>query len=247
MHDPLVVAFEIRRPWPQRSPLPAAGHRDVRWKIRLRHDHTPACANEPPHPEGPFPWWKPSSYSAFARLAGRDFYWPPVITVWHREPGGRDALTVCMKRTQRPDGEWKYSRGWRFHAHHWKIQVHPTQQLRRRLLTRCEWCGGRDAKGDRVNYSLQWHRSKGHWWQGERGLYHRDCSSISTAHHECVCADPLLEHDGWGKCALCGKFRAHGITPEQLARVRELAAIPEGTRRAVAVLDGESDFDVEVD
>jgi len=40
---------------------------------------------------------------------------------------------------------------------------------------------------------------------------------------------------------LRGRHRGHGLTPEQLARVRELAAIPEGARRAG------SDFDVEVD
>lgn len=241
MHDPLVVAFKIRRPWPQRSTLPAAGRSDVRWKIRLRHDCTPSCADDPPHPEGPFPWWRPSSYSAFVRLAGRDYYWPPVVTVWHREPGGRDALTMCRKRRQRPDGTWKFSGWWRIHVHHWHLQVHPLQQLRRSLLTRCAWCGGRDVKGDRVNFSHQWHRKREHWWQGERGLYHRDCSGIASAHHACVCEDPLLEHDDWGRCALCGKHRAYGETPERLARVRELAAIPEGARQTG------SDFDVEVD
>src|ERR1041384_5675337 len=98
MHDPLTVAFEIRRPWPERTPLPAAGHASVRWRIRLHHDCTPSRGQDPPHRDGAFPWWRPSSYSAFWRLAGRDYYWPPVIAVWHREPDGRDGLSVCSKR-----------------------------------------------------------------------------------------------------------------------------------------------------
>ncbi|MBA0126303.1 hypothetical protein H0B56_12195 [Haloechinothrix sp. YIM 98757] len=28
------------------------------------------------------------------------------------------------------------------------------------------------------NVSHQWHRSRGRWWQGETGLYHRECSSL---------------------------------------------------------------------
>lgn len=60
MHDPMVVAFEIPRPWPQRSPLPATGthHDGVRWRIRLNHQHVSGCENDPPHKDGPFPWWK---------------------------------------------------------------------------------------------------------------------------------------------------------------------------------------------
>ncbi|MBP2704433.1 hypothetical protein JOL79_11470 [Microbispora sp. RL4-1S] len=230
MHDPLVVAFEIRRPWPQRSPLPAAGHNSIRWRIRLHHTHVAGCENDPPHRQGAFPWWRPSSYSAFWRLAGRDFYWPSLITIWHREPGGRDALTMCQKRSQRADGTWKFSRGWRWHIHHWRLQFPPLQALRRRLLTRCEWCRGQHVKGDPVNVSHQWGRPRGRWWQGETGLFHGDCSGIATAHRACACEDPLTEHEGYGRCLHCGRFRPWGMQPERLARVRELQTIPAGAR-----------------
>ncbi|MEU3255863.1 hypothetical protein, partial [Streptomyces sp. NPDC006997] len=171
MHDPLTVAFEIRRPWPERSTLPAAGDKAARWRIRLHHDCGTWCADDPPHREGSFPWWKPSSYSAFWRLGGRDYYFPSLITVWHREPHGRDGLTVCSKRVQRRDGTWRYTRGWRWHIHHYKLQFRTYQRLRRRLLTRCAWCGGRDRKGDAVNISHQWGGPRGRWWQGEQGLF----------------------------------------------------------------------------
>jgi hypothetical protein len=44
MHDPMVVAFEIRRPWPRRDDYqPADG---PRWQFKLRHEH---------HTDGPDP------------------------------------------------------------------------------------------------------------------------------------------------------------------------------------------------
>ncbi|MET8826118.1 hypothetical protein ABZX40_13680 [Streptomyces sp. NPDC004610] len=231
MHDPLTVAFEIRRPWPQRSPLPAAGHASVRWRIRLHHDCVSACQDDPPHRDGAFPWWRPSSYSAFSRLNGRDYYWPSLITVWHREPGGRDGLSECGKRVQRSDGTWRFSRAWRWHVHHWKIQFRPYQNRRRRLLTRCAWCGGRDRKGDAVNFSHQWNGPRARWWQGERGLFHHGCSSIERAHSTCVCVRPVLDSDTYGRCARCDLFRPFGFTDANLARARELQTVPRGGRR----------------
>jgi hypothetical protein len=155
--------------------------------------------------------------AAFWILAGRGLYFPSLITVWHRDPSGYDD-TTCR-------GKW-----WRLHVHHWKIQIHPLQDLRRWLLTRCVWCGGRSIKGDRVNVSHSWDGPRGHWWQGEKSLFHADCSSIKTAHATCVCTRPVLEHDIYGRCARCGRTRAFGSTDEQLARARELAAIPHGER-----------------
>jgi hypothetical protein len=136
MHDPLTVAFEVYRPWPSRDAWKTelAARQGMRWKIG----------------------------GAFWVVAGRGFYWPCFITVWHRDPSGYDDISCRGKR-------------WRLHVHHWRIQIHPLQQLRRRLLTRCEVCGGRSVKGRPVNFSQQWDRPRSHWWQGERGLAHMEC------------------------------------------------------------------------
>lgn len=232
MHDPMVVAFTIVRPWPKRSGLPAAPGRDTRWKIRhyhaAHHEDCPARCRT-----GPFPWWKTRSYSRFWRVAGRDWYWPPLVTIWHREPRGADALTICRRRYRDRHGEWQLSRGWRWHVTHWRIQVPPLQDARRRLLTRCAWCAGRHRKGDPVNVSHQWDRPAGQrWWHGEIGLYHRDCSAVASAARACTCTEPAPEHGDYGRCWRCGKFRAWGRTEEQLARDRSLAAVPAGTRPA---------------
>jgi hypothetical protein len=158
---------------------------------------------------------------AFWVIAGHGLYWPSFITVWHRDPSGYDD-TTC-RRTK-----------WRWHVYHWKIQISPLQQLRRRMLTRCAWCRGRSVKGDQVNVSHSWDGPRGHWWQGEPGLYHSGCSAIKSAHRTCVCEQPVLEHDDYGRCARCNRSRPFGMTAEHLARARVLSAIPHGHRRPAA-------------
>jgi hypothetical protein len=187
MHDPLVVAFEIKRPWPTK-----------------RDSHG----------------WR---------------YWPALVTVWHREPNGHDSGEVCKHyRHDKVTGKTTILHAWRWHAHHWKIQIHALQELRRRLLTRCAWCGGRSTKRDAVDHSLSWDGPRGRWWRGEPGLFHGDCASIHVAHGSCTCDDPLTDRDGWGTCSLCGKGRSWGVSEHTLSIHRGLAIIPAGTRdRAV--------------
>lgn len=229
MHDPLVVAFEIRRPWPGRSDWGKPPKE--RWRFKLHHDCGSHCEHAP-FDRDPFPWWKPSSWSPFWTVAGRRWYFPSLITIWHREPGGRDSGEVCPHyvRWRDPNGKWqsKVVRRWKWHVHHWKIQVPPLQHLRRRALTRCAWCGGRSRKGDYVNVSHSWDGERGPWWKGELGLYHSDCSSVHSAHRLCMCPDPLLRYSDYGQCALCGRFRSYGKTPDEADRV--LAALPAGSR-----------------
>jgi hypothetical protein len=118
----------------------------------------------------------------------------------------------------------------------WKIQVHPLQELRRRLLTRCAWCAGRHRRRDPVNMSHSWDGPPGGWWQGEPGLFHHDCSSVARAWSACVCESPILEHDGWGKCLVCDRFRAFGRNNLFLPADRLLAEVPHGRRADPAVM-----------
>lgn len=197
MHDPMVVAFEIRLPWLRRCPRVL---KDVRWRFNGRH----------------------------VVLSGHWFRWVDLITVWHKEPGGHDSGEVCkMHRHVKGEG-WQFYNSWRFHVHHWSLQVHPHQRLRRKLLTRCEWCGGRSSKGDPVNVSHQWDKTKVHWWQGEKGLFHQDCSSVRSAHDLCLCDNPVLDHGDYGRCMSCGKWRAFKAVIDDAHRA--LAALPEGGR-----------------
>jgi hypothetical protein len=171
MHDPLVVAFEIRRPRPRIEKTPT--------RTRIR--------------------------------------WPAFVTVWHREPGGHDSGTVC-----------RWSGSWRWHVHHWRVQVHPLQQLRRWALTRCEWCGGRSRKGDKVNFSSSWDGVRSRWWRGERDLRHHDCDTVWRASRRCLCDSPMLDHGSYGTCTACGKSRAFGASVDDADRL--LAALPPRSR-----------------
>jgi hypothetical protein len=195
----MTVAFEIRRPWPQRQ----KGRKisEKRWKI------------------GKSPFWN---------LAGVEYYFPGLITVWHVDPSGFDSNEDCP-----------YSGRWQWHVHHWRLQLHPWQNFRRWALTRCEWCHGTSRKGDLVNHSQEWHREKSPWWKGERGLFHRDCSGISSAHKQCVCRldeggpwESALSGCPYGPCATCGKYRgwAKGDTAMRDEAYRILQTVPAGHR-----------------
>lgn len=60
-------------------------------------------------------------------------FFAPFITIWHVDPHG-DRRYPCGDRTDT-------RRLWRFHVHHWKVQVHPWQTLKRFLFERCAECG----------------------------------------------------------------------------------------------------------
>lgn len=227
MHDPKTVAIDIPRPWPQRSRHDDAKPGQPRWSVRY----------------GWAKWWdvRPRTFKAFSVLAGRGWYWPNLMTVWHNEPGGRDSGEVCKHhiRWQDDNGDWhsKAKRTWRWHVHHWSIQFHPWQHFRRWALTRCEWCGGPSRKGHVVNHSHQWGRDKDQWWRGERGLFHRDCSTIQRAHKTCTCSIGPWENGAggtpYGKCEFCGRFRAWSKEPRDTTPERILQTIPEGQRDPV--------------
>lgn len=207
MHDPDVVAFDIRRPWPTRSASPTRGRR---WEWGHGHGRT----------------WRPS---CFMTLAGQRYYFPSIVTVWHREPGGADSGEVC-KHWRKVDGKNVRDNSWRWHVNHWRIQVAPLQHLRRSLLTRCSWCGGRSVKGDAVNVSHSWDGPRGQWWQGEPGLYHHWCSAAKTAWNTCTCERPNLSgRSDYGECRNCGRFRKWRLEPWAARQAEDWRRdVPEG-------------------
>lgn len=231
MHDPLVVAFEIRRPWP--------GHfRRVRegqphWRVKLHHRCRPSC-DHPPMRWGGFPPWKLSSYSSHWNLAGWEMYWPSLVTVWHREPGGHDSGTVCPHyvRWRGPDDKWrtKYLHAWKFHVHHWRIQVPMAQEARRWLFQRCAWCGGPSRRGNLVNVSHSWSDRHGlRFWQPQPHLYHAGCSSAVQVSGTCVCDVPMVT-GRYSECARCHKSYRDHASWETTRRAISIAGTPEEGR-----------------
>lgn len=73
----------------------------------------------------------------------------------------------------------------KWHLHHWKIQIHPLQQLKRWLFSRCEKCGKRFAWGESP-VSSSWHGTGPRWFRSEEGVRHCRCNGV-------VAADPLAD------------------------------------------------------
>lgn len=156
MHDPMAVAFEIRRPWPRRSSAFGRGDKPD-WQVTIHGGK----------------WWRPGAYSPFVRAFGKTWYFPSLVTIWHVEPGGADSGEVCKHWV---DG--KHRNAWRYHVHHWHLQISPLQKLRRWIFERCELCGRRYPYGY-APISHQWDRQRdGHWWNITAGAYHHECSSL---------------------------------------------------------------------
>lgn len=219
MHDPMTVAFDVPGPVPRRKIWTPKG--GPRWGVGISRRTNPENLGE-----RTYPWWRPRGYTL--HLAGRAYELRTLVTVWHVEPDGRDSGEVCSRWRRHPDGTAMVSHAWRWHVHHWRIQVPALQAARRWLLTRCEWCGGPSRRGRRVNVSHQWDREPGPWWRGDRGLFHTECSSAEHAARTCVCDEPVLEHRGWGRCARCSLFRGYGLTDAQRAGVAVMQRCPRG-------------------
>jgi hypothetical protein len=189
MHSPEVLAFHIRRPWPQRSSF---GSGKGRWR------------------------WRPP----FVTVAGRPFYFPDLIAIWHIEPHGEDALQGECRGTH-----------WHWHVHHWEIQWCFMQDFQQRYLTRCAWCGKGSTKRDRVNVSHDNHigaKPPNPWWRGRANSVHGECSTVAHAHRICLCDNPGLSQGDYGQCVFCGKFRAWRREPT--IPDRYLASLPAGSR-----------------
>ena len=169
MHDPMVVAFEVPAPIPKRDKWRETHYKGRKWGWTRRRRTNPENLGEPV-----FSWWRPDGWE-FA-LGGRCYSLRKVATVWHVEPGGADAFEVCSHRRQKKDGTWEYHNRWKWHIHHWHIQIMPLQGLRARLFDRCQECG---RKG-RPNVSHQWDGKRLGWWKfkSREGLYHHECSSL---------------------------------------------------------------------
>jgi hypothetical protein len=215
MHDPMVVAWDIRRPIPRRA---TGGGPPVRWKI-----------------SGSF-WTVAGVRLYFPSLIT---IWH--VEPGGHDAG---EVCKHYRREQGPDGKWEttFLHGWKWPVHHWKIQVGPLQTLRRWALTRCAWCGGRSTKKDPVNTSHSWDGPRGRWWQGEPGLFHGDCSPVATAHKFCACDSPAIAPDprfgSWVECASCQRLaeaRPYRATEPWKVEQRRLHRVPARTRPSPAV------------
>lgn len=215
MHDPSFLALSVHSPIPKRKrwgPPPAA-----RWSLGRSTRTNDENLGEPT-----YPWWQLHGYSPV--LAGCPFTFSRVIVnVWHEEPGGRDSGEVCG-----------YPHGLRLLGHlgHLRVRIPVLLEMRRRLLTRCSWCGGRSGKGrDCVNVRHSWQATPSRWWQGAPGLFHSDCSGVQRAYAQCVCGPlPVEMTVEGGGCPLCNLRRVPGLTEPARHALLLTRMTPPGVR-----------------
>lgn len=202
MHDPMHVAREVRRPWPNRPwrgrPDRArrpSGHRRL-GPINIRARAAGRSR------------WRGRLYFSWAiwHIGGRSWYFPGWLTVWHVDPE-RDGTSSCRNaaRAKRQTAikrhaffaaawwDWWWRHYDKLHVHHWRIQLPGLQRLRRWLFTRCETCGERFPYGYspvRIAVSGAHERKRrktwrDRWLRGERDLHHggpnrgKDCSALA--------------------------------------------------------------------
>jgi hypothetical protein len=192
MHDPSSVAFEIRYPWRAYS----RAHREAHPKSEFTQTYRRSFItiwHEDPETDGsddscdwfgsrrPLNPRERALYEAmddlFHKLGNTPYYPDPKL--WGKEPHGEDPSGWgVVTNAQRAMYAWRRRSSFRWHPRwhfwHWRIQVHPYQQARRWLLTRCCKCGGRFAYGESP-VTGSWDSKPPRLFRGEQGLWHMDC------------------------------------------------------------------------
>jgi hypothetical protein len=171
MHDPMTVAFSIRRPWAAKRRL-LGGDKYYPELFTIWHVDPETDGSDD---SCDWFYWK---LTPAERLAGLDLMTNEVdnLNTYYREMDVRDQEMVMLAQWRRARQFYK-PRPWykhpRWHIHHWRVQWHFGQTLHRWLLSRCAKCGRRFPWG----YSPigPWNSPKRHWWQGEIGVMHHEC------------------------------------------------------------------------
>lgn len=171
MHDPLTVAFDIRRPWPK-------------YNNTLKRWDWPSVAtiwHKDPERGG-----SDDSCDWFGRHRKLNKREEAVAqAVWNMEP-------ILDNRPFYPDHPahkefqelrkavhlWKRRSRLRIHPRwhvwHWEVQVHFIGDLKRWLFSKCCRCG----KGFPWGYAVvtsSWDSTGPRWFRGEKNVYHHDC------------------------------------------------------------------------
>jgi hypothetical protein len=88
------------------------------------------------------------------------------------------AASVVYGWILRADRPWWRQPRW--HVHHWKLQIHALQSLKRWLFSRCAKCGGRFPWGY-APVSGSWDSDGPRWFRGEPGVFHHECHGSVVA------------------------------------------------------------------
>lgn len=90
---------------------------------------------------------------------------------YQREQRVRDAARIIYGWLLRDTRPWYKHPRW--HIHHWKLQCHPLQSLKRTLFSKCCKCGKGFKYGESVTTD-QWNSDGPRWFKSEKDVYHSD-------------------------------------------------------------------------
>ncbi len=107
------------------------------------------------------------------KINGKRVAWrfPAFIDIWHDDPNGHDAGTVCQIHNRGPLWWWQ-------HRSHLRAKVIPWQQFKRWKWQPCEGCGGKSRRGHMVNVSGSWGAGPQKFRQSKPDMWHHECSGI---------------------------------------------------------------------
>lgn len=91
-------------------------------------------------------------------------YGSRLIDIWHDEPGGHDAFTVCGRPPRGGAARFRWTIR---HVRHLRIRLWPYLKVRRWIVDRCAECGRR----------FLW-RDARHGYQPSNAVYHDACMSL---------------------------------------------------------------------
>lgn len=103
----------------------------------------------------------------------RHTYWPALVDIWHVEPDGKDAGTVCKVRGRN-------GRRLLLHVNHLSVRFIPWRNLRHRF-TRCATCGRRMNTAMRIGT------------MGGDEVWHYECSGYAGLVRERLLLSEVLD------------------------------------------------------
>lgn len=174
MHDPLSIAWEIKRPWPDKTALGDYKYYPAIvtvWHVDPEKDGTDDSCD----------WFGrkrklsqtekaivAASWNLERVLDNEPFY--PSHEAHRLFQPLKDAIRQLHKRRgPRIHPRW--------HFWHYRIQIHAVQALKRWLFSRCCICGGRFSYGY-APLTYSWSGPGPRWFRSEPKVLHQECDTV---------------------------------------------------------------------